>query len=219
MPDLDGPRLAPKSGLPDMIVFLLHGYGADGHDLIDLAPLWAQAAPRALFVAPHAPFPCEAGPYGRQWFSLAERNDASRLAGARMARPILEAFIAAECARAGLPESAILLMGFSQGAMMTLHTGLRRATAPLGLMAYSGLLVGAETMADEIACRPDTLLVHGEADPVVPVQGSQQAEAVLRRLDVPVESLYRPGLGHGLDDAGLTAGGLFLQRAAARLAA
>jgi phospholipase/carboxylesterase len=216
MAALDGPRWGPKNGgAPRLIVFLLHGLGADGHDLIDLAPYWADAAPDALFIAPHAPHAHDGAPFGRQWFSLMERTPAARLAGVQTARPVLDAAITAECAAAKLPESAVVLMGFSQGAMMALDTGLRRAVEPAGIMAYSGLLIGAELLEAEIASRPAVLLVHGEADEVVPAAASHQAEAVLRGLGVPVEATYSDRLGHGIDDAGLSAGALFLQRVAA----
>lgn len=202
-----------------MIVFLLHGYGADGNDLIDLAPHWARAAPEALFISPHAPHPCEGGPYGRQWFSLADRRPAPLLAGIQSVRPLLDELIDAECAAAGLPQSAVALMGFSQGAMMALYTGLRRKVAPAAILAYSGRLLGEEALPSEITSRPPVLLVHGEADEVVPVAASRAAEAALKDLGVPVESLYTPRLAHGIDDAGLSLGALFLQRAAAGISA
>ncbi|MCI0754175.1 alpha/beta hydrolase [Teichococcus vastitatis] len=220
MAALEGPRWGPKhGGAPKLLVVLLHGYGADGNDLIDLAPHWAQAVPEALFVSPHAPLPCEAGPYGRQWFSLQDRSPAMLLAGAQTARPLLDTFIAAECRAAGLPETHVVLMGFSQGAMMALFTGLRRQTAPAAILAYSGRLIGPDLLGGEIAGRPPVLIVHGEADQVVPVEASRAAEAALREAGVPVESLYAPGLAHGIDDAGLNVGSLFLQRAASTLPA
>ncbi|MDB5370211.1 MAG: phospholipase/Carboxylesterase [Roseomonas sp.] len=219
-PPVDGPRWGPKNGgAPKLIVFLLHGLGADGNDLIDLAPHWAGSVPDALFISPHAPEPHDGAPFGRQWFSLSDRSPAARLAGVMVARPALDAMITAECTAAGLPESAVVLMGFSQGAMMALYAGLRRATPPAGIMAYSGMLIGAEALRAEIAGRPPVLLVHGEADQVVPAAASHQAESVLRAAGVPVEAAYSPMLGHGIDDAGLSAGALFLQRAAARTAA
>lgn len=218
MAALDGPRWGPKAGgKPKLLVFLLHGYGADGNDLIDLAPHWAQAVPEALFISPHAPQPCEGGPYGRQWFSLADRRPGPLLAGAQAARPLLDELIVREAAAAGLPESAVVLMGFSQGAMMALFTGLRRKVAPAGILAFSGRLIGEELLPDEIASRPEVLLVHGEVDEVVPVASSRAAESALRAAGVPVETLYCPRLAHGIDDAGLSTGALFLQRAAARL--
>lgn len=216
MAALDGPRWGPKSGgKPKLIVFLLHGLGADGNDLIDLAPYWANAVPDALFIAPHAPQPHDGAPYGRQWFSLSDRTPVNRLAGVRMAQPVLDAAITAECAAAKLPESAVVLMGFSQGAMTALYTGLRRVVEPAGILAFSGMLIGADTLAAEIAGRPPVLLVHGEQDEVVPAEASHQAESALTAANVPVEAVYSPRLGHGIDDAGLSAGALFLQRVAA----
>ena len=217
MASTDTLRWGPKNGgAPSMIVFLLHGLGADGNDLIDLAPHWGATVPDALFVAPHAPDPHDGAPFGRQWFSLMERTEAARLAGVAAARPVLDAMIDAECARAGLPASAVVLMGFSQGAMMALYTGLRRPRPPAGIMAYSGMLIGG---VEGIVSRPPVLLVHGEVDEVVPAAASQQAESALRAAEVPVDSTFSPRLGHGIDDAGLSAGSLFLQRASAGITA
>jgi phospholipase/carboxylesterase len=186
--------------------------GADGFDLIDLAPGWAEAVPEALFVAPHAPEPCDMAPYGRQWFSVQDRTPARMLAGMRLAAAHLDAFLDAETARLGLAAGDVALMGFSQGAMTALFTGLRRMAAPAAILAYAGRLVGADVLPAEIRARPPVLLVHGEADDVVPVEGSREAERVLQALGVPVDSAWRPGLAHGLDDAGIALGALALQR-------
>jgi len=216
MATMIGPKWGPKNGgAPKMIVFLLHGLGADGNDLIDLAPHWGNAAPDAVFLSPHAPEPHDGAPFGRQWFSLSDRSPPARLAGVQVARPALDAMIDEACATYGLPASAVVLMGFSQGAMMALYAGLRRKEPVAGIMAYSGMLIGAETLAQEIVSRPPVLLVHGEVDEVVPAAASRQAESALRAAGVPVESTFCPRLGHGIDDAGLSAGALFLQRAAA----
>jgi phospholipase/carboxylesterase len=216
MAAMTGPKWGPKNGgAPKMIVFLLHGLGADGNDLIDLAPYWGNAAPDAVFLSPHAPEPHDGAPFGRQWFSLSDRSPPARLAGAQVARPALDAMIDEACATYGLPTSAVVLMGFSQGAMMALYAGLRRAEPVAGILAYSGMLIGAETLAEEVVSRPPVLLVHGEVDEVVPAAASRQAESALRAAGVPVESTFSPTLGHGIDDAGLSAGALFLQRTAA----
>lgn len=212
MAELDGPRWGPAAGgTPRQLVVLLHGLGADGHDLIDLAPQWGRTLPYAAFAAPDAPFPCDMAPYGRQWFSVQDRTPATIMAQAAVAAPFLERFLDAELARHGLPDSALAVMGFSQGAMMTLLAGLRRPRPPAALLAYSGRLVGPVP-----APRPDfppVLLVHGEVDEVVPAQGSRDAESALRAAGVPVEALYCPRLAHGIDDAGIAAGSLMLQRA------
>jgi phospholipase/carboxylesterase len=214
MDELDGPRFGPAArGRPRQLVVLCHGLGADGHDLIDLAPTWARALPDAAFVAPNAPYPCDMAPSGRQWFSLADRTPARVEAGVRRAAPALDRFIDAELARLSLPADAYALMGFSQGAMMVLFAGLRRSVAPRAILAFSGALVAPASLAAEFANRAPVLLVHGEADEVVPVTRSRDAAATLRAAGVAVEETYSERLGHGIDDAGLTAGALFLQRA------
>ena len=166
MAGLDGPRWGPASkATPRQLVVLCHGLGADGHDLIDLAPTWSHAVPEALFVSVDAPYPHESG-FGRQWWSVLDRTPAVMEAGARSAAGFLDAFIDAELARLRLPAEASAMMGFSQGAMTALFTGLRRATAPRAILAFSGALVAPETLSAELANRAPVLIVHGEADDV-----------------------------------------------------
>ena len=218
MPDLDGllldgPRWGPRqAGPPRQLVVLCHGVGADGHDLIDLAPTWAAALPRAAFVAPDAPERYDMAPVGRQWFSIADRTPARLIAGVATAASALGRFVDAELVRLALPADAYALMGFSQGAMTVLYTGLRRATPPRAILAFSGALIAPERL-EEISARPPVLLVHGEADEVVPVERSRLAERALRDAGIAVQALYCPGLGHGIDEAGLSVGALFLQQA------
>lgn len=208
---LDGPRIAPASGgAAQALVILLHGLGADGNDLIGLAPQLAQVLPDAAFVSPHAPFPCDMAPFGRQWFSLQNRNPESILAGARLAAPILDDFIDTELKSHGLGIERLALVGFSQGTMMALFVALRRPAPCAAVLGYSGLLVGAETLAEEIVSRPPVRLIHGEADEVVPYQAMPVAVAQLEALDVPVTGHRRPALGHGIDPEGLRLGSEFL---------
>jgi phospholipase/carboxylesterase len=212
MAELDGPRWGPASkATPKQLVVLCHGLGADGHDLIDLAPTWSHAVPDALFVSVDAPFQHESG-FGRQWWSVADRTPAVMEAGVRRAAGYLDAFIDAELARLNLPTEAYALMGFSQGAMTVLFTGLRRTTAPRAILAFSGALIAPDRLAAELANRAPVLLVHGEADDVVPAQRSRDAELALQAAKIPVESAYVPRLGHGIDDTGLAMGALALQR-------
>jgi len=212
MTELDGPRWGPASkGAPKQLVVLCHGLGADGHDLIDLAPAWSHAVPDAVFVSVDAPFRHESG-FGRQWWSVADRTPSVMEAGVRRAAGLLDAFIDAELPRLGLPPGAYALMGFSQGAMTVLFTGLRRAAAPRAILAFSGALIAPDRLAVELANRAPVLLVHGEADDVVPAQRSRDAEQALRAAGVPVEAAYVPRLGHGIDDTGLAMGALALQR-------
>src|SRR5215203_5772064 len=154
--ELDGPRLEPQGGgAARQLVVFLHGYGADGNDLIDIGRAWQGLMPHAAFVSPHAPDPCGQVPTGREWFPLASRNVNERWNGVNRAAPGLQKFFDTELARHDLPASALALVGFSQGTMMALHVGLRRAVAPLAIIGYSGLLVGPTgreiaSMRDEI---------------------------------------------------------------------
>jgi phospholipase/carboxylesterase len=213
MAELEGPRWGPREGKPEQLVVLCHGVGADGHDLIDLAPGWAAALPQAAFVSPDAPEPYDQAPFGRQWFSLADRTPARLAAGATVAAASLGRFIDAELARLNLPPTAYALFGFSQGAMTALYTGLRRPVPPRAILAYSGALLAPESLADLTGPKPPILLVHGEVDEVVPPERSRQAETALKAAGYKVESLFCPRLGHGIDEAGISAGALFLQKA------
>jgi phospholipase/carboxylesterase len=213
--DLDGPRVGPaqaQDGRPKELVILLHGLGADGNDLISLAPLFAQALPEAAFVSPNAPFPCDMAPFGRQWFSFQDRDPAAVLAGVRAAATHLDAFIDAELERAGLSDDRLALLGFSQGTMVALHTAIRRARACAAVIGYSGALVGAELLAEEVRSRPPVLLVHGDADEVVPFPSLAAAEQALRGDGFLVHGEARPGLGHGIDEAGLQLGATMLKQ-------
>ncbi len=209
---LNGPELAPKRGSVKQLVIFLHGYGSNGDDLIGLAPLMRDALPDAQFLSPNAPTPCGMGGPGFEWFQLMDRSAPARLAGTQAAAPVLDAYITAQCERFGLAERDIALVGFSQGTMMSLHAAPRRKAALAGVVGYSGRLIDDGALAREIASRPPMLLVHGTQDEIVPYQGLELSKAALEALDVPVETVTCPGLGHGIDPAGLAAGGAFLQK-------
>lgn len=205
-------------GAPRQLVVICHGLGASGKDLIAIAPSLAETLPHALFVAPNAPDPCdlvepEEGVHARQWFSLRDWRPAAMEAGARAAAPVLDRFIDEMLAAHGIAPENYALAGFSQGAMMVLQTGLRRQTAPRAILAYAGILLGPERLAEEIANRAPVLLVHGERDDVISVEFSRMAAEILRRQRVPVELLIEPGLGHAVDAAGIAAGGRLLGQA------
>ena len=208
---IDVPRVAPLSGrAPSSMVILLHGYGSNGADLIGLAPYWRGALPETVFVSPNAPQPCPGAPGGYQWWAISSFEANARAAGARRAAPVLDAFIDAELARYGLSEDRLALVGFSQGTMMALHVGPRRQSALAGFVGYSGMLADGAELAAEARTRPPILLVHGDADPMIPVAAFHHARAALARLGFEVESHVSPGLGHSIDEAGLRLGGRFL---------
>ncbi|HXW39598.1 MAG TPA: prolyl oligopeptidase family serine peptidase [Xanthobacteraceae bacterium] len=215
--ELDGPRLAPRSGTARQLVVLLHGYGADGNDLIELGRAWQPLLPDAAFVSPHAPEPCGEAPAGRQWFALTFRDPNERWVGVNKAAPMLNRFLDAELARHKLPPPALALVGFSQGTMMALHVGLRRAVPPAAIVGYSGLLVlppelNADAFAAEIKSRPPVLLIHGDRDDLIPPQALFQSTQALAALGLAVEWHLSAGTGHGIDAEGLRHGGEFLAR-------
>ena len=211
-PAPSGPSRPPASGgRPSRLVILLHGLGADGNDLIGLAPHWAPLLPTAEFLSPNAPFPCDMAPYGYQWFSAQDRSPAAVLAGVRAAAPFLQAFIDDALAERGLDDGDLALVGFSQGTMMSLFVGLRRAKPVAGIVGFSGRLLSPEILAEELRSRPRMLLVHGTDDPLVPYESLAIAEAALEGAGVPVETLTCDGIGHSIDENGLQRGGLFLK--------
>ena len=209
---LSGPTRPPLAGgTPRRLVILLHGLGADGNDLIGLAQYWGRLVPHAEFVAPNAPFPCDMAPYGYQWFSVQDRTPEAVLAGVRAAATILDAFIDDELQKRGLDDGAAALVGFSQGTMMALYVGLRRARPLAGILGFSGRMIAADRLADELRSRPRTLLVHGTDDPLVPFDSLAEAEQALAAAGVPVETLACVGTAHAIDQEGLERGGRFLR--------
>jgi len=213
MPRLSGPSRPPASGgKPRRLVILLHGLGADGNDLIGLAPYWARLLPDAEFLSPNAPFPCDMAPYGYQWFSSQDRSPEAVLGGVRTAAPILDAFIDEALEERGLGSGELALVGFSQGTMMSLFVGLRRAEPVAGIVGFSGRLLAPELLASELRSRPPILLVHGTEDPLVPYSSLAAAETTLKAAGVPVETVTSVGIGHSIDDQGLRRGGQFLKK-------
>jgi phospholipase/carboxylesterase len=209
---LSGPSRPPAAGgKPRRLVILLHGLGADGNDLIGLAPHLARLLPTAEFLSPNAPFPCDMAPYGYQWFSSQDRSREAALGGVRAAAPILDAFIDEALAERGLSESDLALVGFSQGTMMSLFVGLRREKPVAGIVGFSGRLLAPDLLATELRSRPPVLLVHGTEDPVVPYSSLAAAETALKGADVPVKTVTSVGLGHSIDEQGLRRGGQFLK--------
>ncbi len=214
---LSGPRLPPRSGQAKQLVVFLHGYGSDGQDLIDLGQYWQDLLPDAAFVSPDAPEPCGMSPYGRQWFALTMRDPDERWRGVNQAQPTLDAFLDAELTSLGLTDASLALVGFSQGTMMALHVGLRRALAPAAILGFSGTLVGPEHLSQATARSvdgkpPHVFLLHGDRDEVIPVQALSQAASSLESVGIACGTHISHGMGHGIDQEGLRLGGLFLAK-------
>jgi phospholipase/carboxylesterase len=210
MRPLSGPRLPPARGAATHLVVLCHGYGADGNDLIGLAPHWQRLLPTVAFAAPNAPEPCAGSPTGFQWFAISRLDPSETQKGVEGAAGGLNAFLDGELARLSLPPERLALVGFSQGTMMSLHVGLQRAVKPAAIVGYSGLLAGADQQQPVGPDAPPILLVHGDADPMIPAQAMFMSAAALGRAGASVQWHVCGGVGHSIDADGLALGGSFL---------
>ncbi len=214
---VNGSSLKPRSGaVPKQIILLLHGFGSSGADMITLAPHWQDALPDALFLAPHAPQGCGIMGAGYQWWGLSGFAPSALAAGAASAAPAINAFIDKKLEQYGLTEADLALVGFSQGTMMALHIGLRRPRAVAAVVGYSGMLTGTAEIDHTDFAKPPVLLVHGTADPVVPIAALHTAESELKRLGVPVTTHISYGVAHSVDPVGLRLGRDFLAGAFVR---
>lgn len=210
---LYGPMAEPADGgRPRRLVVLLHGYGSDGADLIALAPYWQDLMPDALFLAPNAPERCALNPMGHQWFAIDLEDWSANTAGIKAAAPALEEYLKALWAETGLGPGETVLCGFSQGAMMALHVGLRLDEAVQAIVAFSGALVVSDDLPGALGAEPPVCLVHGEADEVVAVAQSIGAERVLRDLGLDVELMVCRGQGHTIPPEGFEFASRFLAR-------
>lgn len=214
MRTLNGPVVEPANGRPARaLVVLLHGVGADGNDLIGLAPMLQRYLPDVAFVSPDGPEACDMAPMGRQWFSLLDRRPAALLAGVEAAAPDVWGYLEAETAKRNLGVERCALVGFSQGTMTALHVAPRHTPPVAAVVGFSGALVAPEKLETDVAARPPVLLIHGSADEVVPFQALGQARGALETAGFPVQWAVRPGLGHGIDPEGIDQAGRFLQAA------
>ncbi|MDA8649763.1 phospholipase [Alphaproteobacteria bacterium] len=205
--DLSGPFIPPaRGGQPSSLIVLLHGWGADGNDLADLAYPISVRFPGAAFFVPNGPAPCKMNPAGREWFDIDDRVN-----GPAAAAPVIDAAITAALAALKLPASALALAGFSQGGMMSLHCGLRHATPPAAIVSFSGALLRHDDLADGVNY-PPVLLVHGTDDQVVPFALQSASYDVMQSRSIMVETVACDGLGHGIDPDGLSAAIAFLAK-------
>ena len=213
--NLDGPSAAPAEEPPNSLVMLLHGWGADGGNLMVLGEAWAGALPHTAFMSPHGPEPPPSSPLGRQWFHLGPELDlggSAFIAGAVGAAERVNAFADAELARRGVSGNAVAFVGFSQGATVALEAGMTRAAGTAAIAGYSGALAGGRVAARLGGSRPPVLLVHGTLDDVVPSELSSNAAEALTSAGSFVELHLIPGIGHEIDTEGVALGAAFLRQ-------
>ena len=204
--DLDFQRRASTSGEDSSVVMFLHGYGADGNDLLGLAEPLAPHMPDTVFIAPNAPDRSMANPLGFQWFPIPWIDGSSESAageGLLQAARRLDTFIDKVLADEGLSPDRLLLFGFSQGTMIGLHVAPRRADPLAGIVGFSGRLMIPDALATEALSRLPVLLVHGDADDVVPFDDMQTASDALQEADFDVYGHVMKGTGHGIAPDGL----------------
>ncbi|WP_135449150.1 alpha/beta hydrolase [Tabrizicola caldifontis] len=211
-------RKGAGQGQARSLVVFLHGYGADGADLLGLADVLAPHLPETAFVAPDAPERCAGGGFGYQWFPipwLDGSSEAAAAAGLAAAVKDLNGFLDARLAEEGLMPDRMALVGFSQGAMMSLEVAPRRPEAVAGVVAISGRLLRPDALAAEALVKPPVLLIHGDQDPVVPFSDMARAGDALVAAGFPTYGHVMQGTGHGIAPDGL---GVTLQFLKERLA-
>jgi phospholipase/carboxylesterase len=209
---LHGPSVSPKSGVVKNIVIFLHGYGSNGDDLISLAAHWREFLPDTAFYSPNAPYPCGMASFtiGYQWFDLSGLDFHKFAKNVTCSLPILQTYINQLAELHELQTTKIALVGFSQGAIMSLRAGLERREPIAGIVGYSGAYLPEDD--EHVRSRPDTLIIHGDLDDIVTIDYFYEAVAALQKLNVPLKSHVCQGLRHGIDEAGITLGGEFLKK-------
>ncbi|WP_333669322.1 alpha/beta hydrolase [Parvibaculum sp.] len=201
-------RRPAQSGKAEWLTVFLHGYGSSGADLMSFADYWQSSMPNVAFVAPDGSTPAKDG--GFQWIGKRPAGDPRLYDDAVAVAPALHDFIDAELARQSLDASRLALVGFSQGTVMALHLGLRRAVAPAAVLGYSGGLVGADRLSSEITSKPPVMLVHGEQDDLAPLYGMMTSVKALTQAGIACQGIPIPGLGHAVDANALIYGARFL---------
>ncbi len=214
MSELNSKRRASATGADASVVLFLHGYGADGADLLGLAEPLAPHLPDTVFIAVDAPEPSMANPMGYQWFPIPWIDGSTEAAASeamRRSARILDGFIDKVLAEEGIDAERLILFGFSQGTMMSLHVAPRRADPVAGIVAFSGRLMFPERLAAEAISHPPVLLIHGDADDVVPFEEMQAAGAALQGAEFEVYGHVQQGTGHGIAPDGLSVALAFIR--------
>ena len=207
---LDGPTISPTSKKVEKIVLFLHGYGANGEDLINIASEWIDILPNTIFYSPNAPFVCDINPSGYQWFKLFERTEKELNNGLKECGPYLNQFIDHILKKHKLGINNLLIVGFSQGTIISLYHLIRRKIACAGVIGFSGLYFEEKELTVDINF--PILLYHGKDDQVIECSSSVKAEKLLSLKGFDVECHLQDDLGHGIDMNGLNLAKKFINK-------
>jgi len=166
---LDLTSIPPLSkNKPRQAIVLCHGYGGDGKDISVLAINWQRFLPDAIFLCPNAPEVCAVNPQGYQWFDLTTEKEEIILEKSLAAEEKLNLFINQVLDNLQLEPNNLALVGFSQGCMLSIQTGLKKTIKINCLIGYSGKIINQKHLSDNINSRPKIFLIHGANDTIVP---------------------------------------------------
>lgn len=202
------PVKLPDDGSPEYLMILLHGYGASGHDLIGLSDIFDQIIPQTVYLSPHAPTPTGMGGY--QWFPIRDLSNRELETGTISIAPYVHDFIDQALAYYKIKPENLIISGFSQGSMISMHVAMEREIAPAAVMAYSGALTAVDGIEKRIKSKPPILICHGGDDPVVLPSYTTKATDILSGLGFNVESYIFPGYLHTIPPEALRASLKFL---------
>ena len=203
---LKAEKRSAKSGRADSLVVFIHGYGADGHDLIGLADPMAEHLPNTAFISPHAPNTCSMNPMGKEWFPIPMIDMTSEVYACEIMLKSVDQFqtwLDTLMVEQGVTPDRVILVGFSQGTMLSLHVGPRRKDQLAGIVGFSGRLLETDALDAEAITKPPVLLVHGDMDMVVPPSDMPKAETALLSAGFDVQTHMSPGTAHGIAPDGL----------------
>ncbi len=213
-PDNDGDdgnvgyELEPLEGMADSLCVMLHGFGADGADMIDVAAEMANYLPRTHFVAPNGPEYCLTAPGFFQWYGAEGGSEAADVAVEHLA-PRINRYCDMQLERLGLTNENLIMMGFSQGGGVMLETALRRESPCAAVLIYTGSLRNADRLDEVVKSRPPIMMIHGDEDDVVPPARVTEAVMALGEKDVLCAHHFCIGLGHSLNEEGAMMGAMF----------
>jgi|TARA_Y100000310_G_scaffold292572_1_gene321420 phospholipase/carboxylesterase len=204
-----GFEFEPLSGSADSLCVMIHGYGADGSDMIAVAAEMSVFLPNTHFMAPNGPEPCPTAPGYYQWYSFGSGREGADQGAATVA-PLINRYADIQLERLGLEDSRLIMFGFSQGGGIIIEAALRRARTCAALLCFTSAIRNRDKLADEITARPPTMLIHGELDDVVPIRHVINTAEILEEHGISVRYHICPGIGHTLNEEGAYMGAMFI---------